>query len=346
MNIEIERSGLVHTLDVASFSTSSTYPYSIPVCDIACAEQPHINIGDNVHVYSGGIDLFSGTISNMSTSGGNMNIGAVGHLSELSYKYVTTQINGAGQTSGDVIGHILDTYCDGLNSAAMTGNELVGLYVSANRRTVLDIFDTIQTIDPVHRLIADVTYKRGVHDRTYVSWIPLDNKARVCINEGASNVLNVSASVDSSNLSNSVKIFGTVVEDGTGNTTQYVATSSDMISQNKYGVREYIYTDTSLNSAELCQGVADGIINLYANPIISGTITVTGMHISPGDMVDINTNVRINGENVIGKYRVRNVTHHYAPWSTSITFGDTVPVYSVIESMVNKFRINNLNSVV
>lgn len=344
MIVSIEHDGDLYHPALTSVVCSSTFPFSHPISTITCIAEMHFKIDDVVRIG----DIFHGRIIGINSNSKFMTITCRGHSQELNHKYITQDYNQTGISSGDILKHLIDTYLDRIVSGTMLGDTISNYNLLGNQANIFDALKTIEIYDSNHRIVEDVAYTDNKFTSYTVNWMPLPSTSIMTLVDGAQNILDINFQTSGQEIRNKIHIFGGVIEDPTtGVTTQFDGFAEDSISQSKYGTREFLFCDRSFDSDLMCQTVAQGLVNRDCEPKITGTITILGAEILPGDLVTCEFPIHLEGEKISGDYRVVRVRHQLNPWVTTISVGQFIKTSTeIIAESVNKHRLNNLNSIV
>ena len=342
--ISIEHEGNLYYPNIFSANIGSTFPYTIPSANITCSVMDHIKTDDIIRID----DLFHGRVINISINNDEMTLQCAGHANELDFTYITTEYDGSGQTSGSILEHLISTYCSRVNTGTFQGNIIHDFEMSANKRTVYDALKQVENLDKDFRLSLDVDYNNGTLNTVTADWKALPSTTSYQALYKSKNVLDYYFESLSNNLFNKIEVFGNKVEDPTaGTTTQYKGAAEDTYSQGIYGTRQFLTFDGSLNNDEICYYAAQGLIDKFSMPMITGNITLLGSHIKPGDYINIDFPVIIEGQKIKGLYRVTSVAHSLFPWTTAIQIGEIgVSPGDLLQTLINRQRLHNLNGVI
>ena len=342
--ISIEHEGNLYYPNIFSADMISTFPYTIPSANITCSVMDHIKTDDIIRID----DLFHGRIINISINNEEMTLDCAGHASELDFTYITTEYDGSGLTSGSILEHLISTYCNRILPGTFQGNIIHDFEMSANKRTVYDSLKQIENLDKDFRLSLAVDYNNGTLNTVTANWKALPSTTSYQAMYKSKNVIDYYFESLSNNLFNKIEVFGNTVEDPTaGTTTQYKGAAEDTYSQGLYGTRQFFTFDGSLDNDEICYYVAHGLIDKFSMPMITGTITLLGSYIKPGDLINLDFPVIIEGQKIKGLYRVSLVSHSLFPWTTTINIGPlSISPGDMMQTLINRQRLENLNSVI
>jgi len=299
-------------------------------------------------------DMFEGRIRNVensfSAAGNVMKIGCTGHGNPLTYTYFNSDQTFTNQTTGYIVNSMLSLlprFTDASPSLIdQTGSTILTEYtVAADGKTLSEIIKELEETELdgyAFRLKAVYDSDGNLYEVQPV-WEAIGelNESSAVVENGR-NLTNSSFKVED-RMINKVVVYG-------GGDPQVSAIAQDTALQATYDVRQQTFVDTSITTATSAQELADAILSRWKNPVITGTVTITGNpNVRPGDKVHCEIlSISLQGENIDDDFIVRKVVHNIGDkFTTTLTLGELdIDPSELLSMLLIRNKRNNLNGIV
>jgi hypothetical protein len=155
--------------------------------------------------------------------------------------------------------------------------------------------------------------------------LPLTPTTKYAVIQGSPRLLSANFTVMGDGLCNRVIYFGATPE----GSSQVVAYKDDPASCAKYGIRNYVGTDTAFTTIGICQTYCNGLVPIKSVEAVTGTVQLM---LTPeakvGDLVPVIINdIDVKGASIKANLRAVRVSHNLSESdaTTTIQFGKIQP---------------------
>jgi hypothetical protein len=295
-------------------------------------------------------DVFSGVVTSISAgaeeTGSGINIYAVDHGIELINRSIKTDYYIGDATTGEILTTILPelsritdnspSYIDTENSSF-----LESFNVKADTKHFIEVLSMLEKAEVNSYRFKTVPYYNADNILTavYASWqpVPLIATEKYNIVKGTRSYHGSKFTFDASEMAKSVTVYG----------------AQETIQRYGYidggvGDKDYIDTDTNIETNELCQTLAEAYFNLRQTPSLRGSATIDLTPTAePGDLVYCSVpNMVLGDQRINADLRVTKVTHNFTDTGsyTTLDVGTLIPSYEdVLAAIMNKMSSLSAN---
>jgi hypothetical protein len=259
-------------------------------------------------------------------TGTTATLACIGHAYEPSVRIIPEASSFASTTDSKTILNVVRTY--------LTRSEITVPYaatfnttysIKAYQKYIKDVMEDMIAISGNTYYFDTVVYysaaKLVTGAEIQYKLVPASATTQYSIRSGTPRLLEAHFESDGGNVWNYIVQLGQKPDEN----SQYQAGSSDSTSIARYGSRELVNIDTSLTSFDMCQDMANGLLPIIKDPVVTGSAT---LFLTPEakykDLVTIQIDrIQVSNIPLNVVLRVERVSHNISRsgCTTSLEFG-------------------------
>jgi hypothetical protein len=338
-------------LTVISGSTTESYPFQVPTCDIEVVSNSRkgtsgyatpIKADDFVRLqvstqitprkWTIWQDLFVGQIQSAHSVFGDkntLNLHCVGFMDEVNWSAVNTHEWAVETDARAVFQYYLSTANSGNGyrryltynaNYCLSGATVPSFNTNINQTFMAEVVNSMEEQSGyTYRASAVPVFDSGGNvDTVYLSWKPLSSTvtSKYAVIENTSRVISSEFASSIEELRNRDVMIGSSASGA-------ISTVVDSTSKNQYGERTRIDTLNWINTVSQCNNTATKIVGYAKNPPIYGSATlILTPNAHPGDLVYCKApSQEVNGETIDQNLIVYRVRHDFPGNTTTLDLG-------------------------